>query len=69
MIWHIEVTKANAIYINGNKKEYAEKMDLNDELADIDKKILLSLADSMGYEPSELFREMVDRLDEMVDET
>lgn len=56
------------VYINGERRHYAAKMDKENPDVDLDKKAILSLADEMGYEAAPLFEEMVDRLHEMLDE-
>ena len=63
----IEITDAN-VYINGRRHDFADKMDKQEQVDDLNKKALLALANEMEYEPVFLFEEMVDRLYEMVDE-
>ena len=43
-------------------------MDKEDDKIDADKRALLALANKMGYEAADLFYEMGDRLEEMLDE-
>lgn len=56
------------VYINDTLHYFDNKMDKNDEKVDLDKKVILALANEMGYEPTFLFEEMADRLNEMIDE-
>ena len=56
------------IYINDNKQYFGAKMDKENHEDDLNKKVILALANEMGYEPVFLFEEMADRLHEMVHE-
>lgn len=58
----------NDIYINDGLCEFAMPMDKENHEDDLNKKVLVALADEMGYEATFLFEEMVDRLNEMLDE-
>lgn len=44
------------------------KMDKENHEDDMNKKAILALANEMGYEPTFLFEEMADRLNEMLGE-
>ena len=63
----IKITDTN-VYINDKLCECAMPMDKENHEDDLNKKVLLALADEMGYEATFLFEEMVDRLYEMLDE-
>ena len=58
----------NDIYINDRLCEFAMLMDKENHEDDLNKKVLVALADEMGYEATFLFEEMADRLNEMLDE-
>ena len=58
----------NDVYINDKLCEFSTLMDKENHEDDLNKKVLLALADEMGYEATFLFEEMVDRLYEMLDE-
>lgn len=63
----IEITDTN-VYINGRLHTFECKMDKENHEDDMNKKAILALANEMGYEPTFLFEEMADRLNEMLDE-
>lgn len=63
----IEITDTN-VFINGKLHEFAHRMDKENHEDDMNKKAILALANEMDYEPTPLFEEMVDRLNEMLDE-
>lgn len=63
----IEITDSN-VYINGKLHTFGCKMDKENHEDDMNKKAILALANEMGYEPTPLFEEMADRLNEMLDE-
>ena len=63
----IEITDTN-VYINGKPHTFDCKMDKENKEDDMNKKAILALANEMGYEPTFLFEEMTDRLNEMLDE-
>ena len=56
------------VYINDELCYYRLKMDKDNDIDDLNKKALVSLADKMGYESTFLFEEIVDRLYDMLDE-
>lgn len=62
----IEITDTN-VYINGRLHTFECKMDKENHEDDMNKKAILALANEMGYEPTFLFEEMADRLNEMLD--
>nr|DAF80922.1 MAG TPA: hypothetical protein [Bacteriophage sp.] len=63
----IEITDTN-VYINGHLHTFECKMDKENHEDDMNKKAILALANEMDYEPTPLFEEMADRLNEMLDE-
>lgn len=63
----IEITDTN-VYINGRLHTFECKMDKENHEDDMNKKAILALANEMGYEPTFLFEEMADRLNEMLGE-
>lgn len=63
----IEITDTN-VYINGRLHTFECKMDKENHEDDMNKKTILALANEMGYEPTFLFEEMADRLNEMLGE-
>lgn len=63
----IEITDTN-VYINGKLHTFAHKMDKENYEDDMNKKAILALANEMNYEPTPLFEEMADRLNEMIEE-
>lgn len=63
----IEITDTN-VYINGRLHTFECKMDKENHEDDMNKKAILALANEIGYEPTFLFEEMADRLNEMLDE-
>lgn len=65
--FNIKITDTE-VYINGKLCECAYPMDKDNHEDDLNKRALLALADTMGYEAVFLFEEMADRLDEMLDE-
>lgn len=65
--WNIQIID-DQVYINGELQHCAMPMDKGNHEDDLNKRVLLALADNMGYEPVFLFEEMTDRLDEMLDE-
>ena len=56
------------VYINNEFCRCDYPMNKENKEDDLNKRVILSLANKMGYEPIFLFEEMVDRLDEMTDE-
>ena len=56
------------VYINGTRHYFSNKMDKENAEDDLNKKVLVALANEMGYEATFLFEEMTDRLNEMLDE-
>lgn len=62
----IEITDTN-VYINGKLHIFGCKMDKENHEDDMNKKAILALANEMDYEPTPLFEEMADRLNEMLD--
>lgn len=62
----IEITDTN-VYINGRLHTFECKMDKENHEDDMNKKAILALANEMGYEPTFLFEEIADRLNEMLD--
>ena len=65
--WNIKIID-DQVYINGELRRCALPMDKENHEDDLNKRVILALADKMGYEPIFLFEEMADRLDEMLDE-
>lgn len=65
--FNIKITDTE-VYINGELQYFSCPMDKEDKDVDMDKKAILALADTMGYEAIFLFEEMAQRLDEMLDE-
>ena len=65
--FNITITDTD-VFLNGELCCFAAKMDKENHTDDLNKKAILALAHTMGYEPIFLFEEMADRLDEMVDE-
>ena len=63
----IEITDTD-VYINGELCYFSRKMDKEDHETDLNKKAILALADTMGYEATFLFEEMASRLWEMLKE-
>lgn len=63
----IEITDTD-VFINGKLCEFAHKMDKENHEDDMNKKVILALANEMDYESVPLFEEMADRLNEMLDE-
>lgn len=63
----VEVTDSN-VRVNGNLHTFECKMDKENHEDDMNKKAILALANEIGYEPTFLFEEMADRLNEMLDE-
>lgn len=61
----IEVKDGN-VYINGQYHSFGARMDKDNTVDDMNKKILLALANDMGYEPQYLFEEMAERLEEIL---
>ena len=66
-IFTIEITDTN-VYINGRLHTFGCKMDKENHEDDMNKKAILALANEMNYEPTPLFEEMADRLNEMIEE-
>lgn len=56
------------VYINNEFCRCDYPMNKENKEDDLNKRVILSLANKMGYEPIFLFEEMVDRLDEMLNE-
>lgn len=56
------------VYINDKLHYFAAKMDNENDVDDLNKKILLALANEMEYEPVYLFEEMADRLHEIIED-
>ena len=67
MEYNIKVIGGN-VYINKKLHTFAAPMDEYNSEDDLNKKILLALANEMGYEPLFLFDEIADRLWKMMDE-
>ena len=65
--FNIKITDTE-VYINGKLQYFSCPMDKGNKEDDLNKKVLVGLADTMGYEPIFLFEEMAQRLDEMLDE-
>lgn len=63
----IEITETN-VYINGKLHTFECKMDKENHEDDMNKKAILALVNEMDYEPTPLFEEMADRLNEMLNE-
>lgn len=63
----IEITDTD-VFINGKLCEFEHRMDKENHEDDMNKKAILALANEMDYEPTPLFEEMADRLNEMLDE-
>ena len=63
----VEITDSN-VWVNGNLHAFECKMDKENHEDDMNKKAILALANEMGYEPTFLFEEMADRLNEMLGE-
>lgn len=66
--FNIKIIDNTQIFINGELHEYAFLMDKEDKEADLNKKVILALANQMGYEAQFLFEEMADRLSGIFDE-
>lgn len=64
----VEINDTN-VYINGKLHTFDCKMDNKNKEDDMNKKAILALANEMEYEPTYLFEEMADRLNEMMEET
>ena len=56
------------IYINDNLHKFDYDMDKENHEDDLNKKVLVALANEMDYEPVYLFEEIANRLDEILDE-
>lgn len=53
--------------MNGNLHAFECKMDKENHEDDMNMKAILALTNEMGYEPTFLFEEIADRLNEMLD--
>lgn len=60
--------KDDKVYLNGEIRYFEMDMDKKNREDDLNKKVILALANEMGYESTFLFEEMSDRLSEMLDE-
>lgn len=56
------------MYINGKLHTFECKMDKENHEDNMNKKAILTLVNEMAYEPTPLFEEMADRLNEMLNE-
>ena len=65
--FNIKITDTD-VYINDELCKCDYPMDNENREDDLNKRAILALADKMGYEAVFLFKEMADRLDEMLDE-
>lgn len=65
--FNIKITDTD-VYINDKLCERSMPMDKESHEDDLNKRVILALADEMGYEATFLFEEMADRLWEMLDE-
>ena len=63
--FNIKITDDDKVFINDEERKYTYNMDTDPEI-DLDKKILLSLANVMGYEAMSLFEEITDKLNEIL---
>ena len=64
----IRITDDGDVFLNGIQCYCTLPMDNEDDKIDADKRALLALTNKMGYEAADLFYEMGDRLEEMLDE-
>lgn len=65
--YRIEINDGN-IFIN-DEQHFCDALLDGDPAVDRDKRILLALADHMGYEPMFIFSEIADTLADIVDES
>lgn len=65
--YNIKITDTE-VYINGELQHFSCLMDKEDKEADLNKKVILALANKMGYEAQFLFEEMADRLEEIIND-
>jgi hypothetical protein len=66
--YEITITDDCKVIINGNYHSFDNDMDVKNSEDDLNKKVLLALANEMDYEPQFLFEEMVQCLTEMIDD-
>jgi len=64
----IKITDSN-VWINGKLHTFEHEMNKKDRKDDMNEKAILALANEMGFEPVPLFEEMVDRLNEILNES